>query len=135
MKNKHSGSCLCGKVKYEVRGEFNGFYLCHCGYCRKDTGSAHAANLCSTTASLTWIGGESQVKTFSLPSTRHSKGFCAECGAAVPSWHMGGKLLVVPAGGLDTEVTRKPDAHIFYASKAGWDDGLENVKKFAELPS
>ena len=41
------GSCLCGAVKFEVHGDFDSFYLCHCRYCQKDTGSAHAANLFS----------------------------------------------------------------------------------------
>ena len=43
--NKHLGSCLCGEVRFEVTGDFERFFLCHCGRCRKDTGSAHAANL------------------------------------------------------------------------------------------
>ena len=38
MSNKHSGSCLCGAVRFEVAGDFERFYLCHCEHCRKDTG-------------------------------------------------------------------------------------------------
>jgi hypothetical protein len=41
----HLGSCLCGAVRFEVEGDFQQFYLCHCGRCRNDSGSAHAANL------------------------------------------------------------------------------------------
>jgi hypothetical protein len=41
----YHGSCLCGKIHYEVTGEFEQFFFCHCKSCRKDTGSAHAANL------------------------------------------------------------------------------------------
>jgi hypothetical protein len=40
-----TGSCLCGAVSFEVSGAFDSFFLCHCSRCRKDTGSAHAANL------------------------------------------------------------------------------------------
>jgi hypothetical protein len=134
MTNKHSGSCLCGQVKYEIDGDFDGFYLCHCKYCQKDTGSAHAANLMSGGARLTWLVGQDKVKTFNLPSTRHQKSFCVECGAAVPGLHMEGKLLVVPAGGLDSAVTVKPNAHIFYSSKAEWEDSLEKIKKFEKFP-
>lgn len=49
---KYSGSCLCGEVTFEIEGDFEDFYLCHCERCRKDTGSAHAANLFSSTAKL-----------------------------------------------------------------------------------
>lgn len=34
------GSCLCGAVKFEVQGEFDSFYLCHCQRCQKDIGLA-----------------------------------------------------------------------------------------------
>ena len=52
MAKVYNGSCLCGDVRFIIEGEFKSFYLCHCNYCRKDTGSAHAANLFSTTAKL-----------------------------------------------------------------------------------
>jgi len=52
MSNTYAGSCLCGEVRFEIEGEFERFYLCHCEFCRKDTGSAHAANLFSSTAAL-----------------------------------------------------------------------------------
>jgi hypothetical protein len=73
MNDKHLGSCLCGKVRFEIEGEFQHFYLCHCDHCRKDTGSAHAANLFSSTAVLKWLMGEDKVRRFDLPDTRHSK--------------------------------------------------------------
>ncbi|AHW59596.1 aldehyde-activating protein [Draconibacterium orientale] len=47
---------------------------------------------------------------------------------------MGGKLLVVPAGCLDTELKKRPNAHLFISSKAAWDEALEEVKKFERLP-
>ena len=134
MSTPHSGSCLCQQVKYEVEGNFDGFILCHCTYCQKDTGSAHAANLFSSSAKLNWISGKDKVKTFNLVPTRHTKSFCVDCGSAMPSLQMGGQLLVVPAGSLDTEVPVKPQAHIFYASKASWENGLDQITKFEKLP-
>ncbi len=133
MKQRHAGSCLCGTVRYEIDGEFERFYLCHCQHCRKDTGSAHAASLFATQATLTWIAGEDKVTTFNLPSTRHSKSFCSLCGSALPGLQAEGKLLVVPAGSLDTDLHIKPDAHIFMASKAGWDSWLEEIPKLEKF--
>ncbi|MBN8180184.1 GFA family protein [Roseibium aggregatum] len=131
----HKGRCLCGNATFTIEGDFETFFLCHCGHCRKDTGSAHAANLFSSTASLAWTSGEDKVRSFTLAGTRHTKAFCTECGSALPNLQMDGKLLVVPAGSLDTPVTLKPAGHIFTASRAGWDDGLETVPKFEALPS
>ncbi|MZR63357.1 GFA family protein [Alcanivorax sp. DP30] len=127
------GSCLCGTVKFEVKGSFDSFYLCHCRYCQKDTGSAHAANLFSQSASLIWHSGADGVTSFSLPGTRHSKSFCKACGSAVPNTMIPG-LLVVPAGCLDTTIAMKPNAHIFLSSKAAWDESLAEVPEFEGLP-
>src|SRR5579883_951232 len=118
MNNRFSGSCLCGKARFEIAGTFERFYLCHCEFCRKDTGSAYAANLFSSTASLRWISGEDQVRQFELPGTRHSRCFCSTCGSALPMMQLDAKLLVVPAGSLNSELHMRPTAHIFISSKA-----------------
>jgi hypothetical protein len=109
--------------------------LCHCEYCRKDSGSAHTANLFSSTATLKWLSGANNVKQFNLPATRHSKCFCSTCGSALPIKRMNGDLLVVPAGSLDSEVHLRPNAHIFVASRAGWDDSLERIPAVDRFPS
>ncbi len=114
-------------MRFQVEGDFQRFYLCHCGHCREDTGSAYAANLLASGATLMWVIGKDQITCFTLPTTRHSKCFCSVCGSALPSVQMEGALLVVPAGSLDSDVTLKPDAHIFGSSKAHWDNGFDEI--------
>lgn len=135
MSQLHSGSCLCGAVRYTVEGAFERFYLCHCEYCRKDTGSAHGANLFSSTARLDWLSGADQVRTYKLPSTRHTRSFCTACGSALPTSLGEGRMLVVPAGSLDSALSLRPDAHLFVASKAAWDEGLETIPTMERLPA
>ena len=135
MDPTYFGSCLCGEVAFEITGDFESFYLCHCSRCRKDTGAAHAANLFSTRAKLKWISGEDKIKIFTLSSTRHKKCFCSNCGSALPNIQLEGRLLVVPAGSIDNEIHLRPNAHIFTADKAGWDHHLENIQKLEKLPS
>ena len=130
---EHQGSCLCGDVRFVMRGSFDGFFLCHCSRCRKGTGSAHGANLFSTTGKLEWLSGEENVRTFSVEGTRHQRSFCATCGGAAPRIHVGGGL-VVPAGSLDTPLDIKPTAHICCASRADWDEGFADVPRFDGLP-
>jgi hypothetical protein len=133
--NRHSGSCLCSAVAFEIDGDFERFYLCHCQYCRKDTGSAHASNLFSGSAVLRWISGQDKITQFTLPSTRHCRSFCSICGSALPSLQMEGALLVVPAGSLNSRLAKRPDAHIFASSRATWDQALESVASIPGLPS
>lgn len=133
MRTEHLGSCLCRAVRFKVVGVFERFYLCHCSHCRKDTGSAHAANLFSSTAGLAWLSGQERVRTFHLPHTRHARCFCSICGSALP--HATAGMVVVPAGSLDTEPSLAPDAHIFTASRAAWDRDLALVPSFDTVPS
>ncbi|MBV0934286.1 GFA family protein [Marinobacterium weihaiense] len=130
---EYAGACLCGAVTFVVQGRFDHFYLCHCRHCQKDTGSAHAANLFSRSARVVWHSGADAITAFTLPGTRHGKCFCQRCGSALPDDRVEG-MLVVPAGCLDTEFAMVPDAHLFTASRAGWDDALEAVPEFGGLP-
>ncbi len=134
MTKLHRGSCLCGAVHFEIRGDFERFYLCHCQHCQKDTGAAHAANLFSTSATLHWLSGEDLVKSFTVTGSRHMKSFCSTCGSALPSRQQEGQLLVVPAGSLDSELSIRPLAHLFVASKAQWEQGLTDIPQFEKLP-
>jgi hypothetical protein len=131
---EYLGSCLCGTVTFKVQGSFDSLYLCHCRYCQKDTGSAHAANLFSHSAKLTWSSGADAVRSFTLPGTRHTKSFCKLCGSALPSAQLA-DALVVPAGCLDTDISISPTAHIFVASKASWDQQLDGAPQFDGLPA
>ncbi|WP_400083731.1 GFA family protein [Yoonia sp. R78084] len=134
MDNLTTGQCLCGAVKFRISGEFESFFLCHCGRCRKDTGSAHAANLFSSTAKITWLSGEENVKEFRLGGTQHRKCFCTNCGSALPFSQANDGVLVVPAGSLDSPTGIRPNAHISFADRADWDDDLASIERIDGLP-
>jgi hypothetical protein len=131
---KTSGSCLCGAVKFEISGGFDAFFLCHCSRCRKNSGSAHGANLFASNASIAWQSGEANIASYRVPDTRHERSFCKTCGSALPGVRIGGALLVVPAGSLDGPVNIRPTAHISYASRAEWDVDLADVPHIDGLP-
>lgn len=134
MTDSAKGGCLCGAARFEVEGPFESFFLCHCSRCRKGSGSAHGANLFSTRATLKWLSGEDNARAYGVPGTRHARSFCHTCGSALPSVHMNGALVVVPAGSLDTDPGIRPTAHICLADRAGWDAALEDVPGFPGLP-
>jgi hypothetical protein len=134
-KMKYRGSCLCGSIKYEIIGKFEKFFFCHCKSCRKDTGSVYAANLFSKTAKLNWIKGEKEIKTYNHNNSGHIKSFCPICSSALPNIQMDGKLLVVPAGSLDSDIDIIPTGHIYLNEKANWDSNLEKYPHYEELPN
>lgn len=128
------GSCLCGTVQFQISGEFESFFLCHCKRCRKGTGSAHAANLFSSTAAVDWVSGLDSVQTYRVPETRHESTFCIKCGSPLPSVQLEDALVIVPAGSIDSALDIRPDAHICFASRAEWDACLENIPRLDDLP-
>ena len=38
-----TGGCLCGAVRYQVRGPLRSVVMCHCSQCRRQTGHVMAA--------------------------------------------------------------------------------------------
>ncbi|NIZ14343.1 GFA family protein [Phaeobacter sp. HF9A] len=134
MNNLTTGQCLCGTVRFQIDGAFESFFLCHCSRCRKDSGSAHSANLFSSTARLAWVSGEENVKAFHLPGTRHVKCFCTTCGSALPVAQAADGVLMVPAGALDSPINIRPNAHICCSSRADWDHDLASLDELDGLP-
>ncbi|NNU46120.1 GFA family protein [Rhizobium sp. WYCCWR 11279] len=67
-----TGGCLCGAVRYEVRGEPYQSGLCHCKTCRKITGSAFSAT-------ANWHRWQFQMS--GEISTFDKRSFCPACGS------------------------------------------------------
>jgi hypothetical protein len=135
MTHLHSGSCLCGAVKFTLEGEFKKFFLCHCSRCRKTSGTAHCANLFAPGATLTWLSGEDKLSFYRLEDTNFARTFCSVCGSNVPTDAKTRGLVVVPAGCLDTDVDITPQAHIFMNSKGNWDEHLSEIPTFEAMPN
>ncbi len=114
------GSCLCGKVTYEIQGSPAMMYYCHCGTCRKASGSSFATNLIAATDDFTIVSGEALLSSFeSSPNKRRY--FCSACGSPIYSQAESNKFIVsVRSGTLDTEPAIAPSVHAYVASKAPW---------------
>ena len=130
-----NGGCLCGSVRYAVTGEPKKFYHCYCKRCRKATGTGHASNLMMMNAELVFTQGEGMVKRYKVPEAeRFSRQFCATCGSPVARVVPELDAVVIPAGSLDDETPIKPQARIFWDSRAEWSCEADDLPKFAEYP-
>jgi hypothetical protein len=132
---KTLGSCLCGEVAYEMSGKPVAMYQCHCTRCRRSRASAHGANLFYKLDDFRWTRGEENVVDYKLPeAARFGAAFCAKCGGSTPRVSMERRMVVVPAGPLDTDPGMRPMAHIFVQSKAPWFEITDSIPQFAEMP-
>ena len=80
-----TGSCLCGAVRYEVRGGLRKVVYCHCGQCRKTSGHFVAATACDTDALV--MLEDSGLAWFES-SDIAARGFCTTCGSSL-FWQQG----------------------------------------------
>ena len=79
-----TGGCLCGARRYEVAGDFDGVWVCHCSLCRKATGSVGNAILIVPRERFRWLAGEDHGVTFALrPSYAVTR--CKTCGTPLPA--------------------------------------------------
>ncbi len=131
----YSGSCICGSVKYEISGEFRFFYHCHCGRCRKSTGTGHASNIILNPQSVEWIEDEDLIGSYKVPDAeRFRTVFCKNCGGPLPRVAPDLSMAVIPAGTLDSNPEINPDGHIFGDSKAEWSCDARELPVWAEYP-
>jgi len=134
-KNKVTGSCLCKKVTYEIRGDIGIFHYCHCSRCRKFTGSAFASNLMVDPNDFSWVNGEDYIGRFELNGAKHfATSFCKKCGSSLPWLEKKGKVVVIPAGTLDGDPQIRPSQNIFCGSRASWYKDTDSLPKHEELP-
>src|SRR4029077_19549434 len=73
-----TGGCLCGAVRYEVKGPLRQVIACHCTMCRRTTGSyVHATAAMLADFRLTAEEGLAWYRS----SPKAQRGFCKICGA------------------------------------------------------
>ena len=118
------GSCFCGGVKFEITRAVGPFELCHCGRCRKASGSAFFAWMVVNREDFQLVQGHDLIKTFEAPVREappaYCTNFCGRCGSPVPNPFNETPRLEVPAGLLDEDPQIRPDRHIFVDVKSSW---------------
>ncbi|TAK51154.1 MAG: GFA family protein [Gammaproteobacteria bacterium] len=94
-----SGSCLCGRVRLEVRGDLGPADACHCVQCRKQSGHYFASANVPRDA-LTVTGREHL--SWHQSSAAIRRGFCSTCGSFL-FWDPPAKdWIAVALGAFDT---------------------------------
>ncbi len=125
----HSGSCLCGGVRYEIRGPLRDVVACHCSQCRKTSGHFVAMTNVPVDA-IAFLASNSLVWYRSSASAE--RGFCNRCGGNLFWRTLDGDTLSIAAGSLDTPTGLKTAEHIFVADKSDYYELDDTVPKKAQ---
>ncbi len=119
-----SGSCLCGAVRFDVRGTLPPPDGCHCQACRKTSG--HFFTSTDVPRDHVTVQGEQHLTWFQS-SEKVRRGFCSTCGASLfwdPIHH---DWIGVAMGAFDTPTETQLGIHVFVREKGDYytiTDGL-----------
>jgi hypothetical protein len=113
-----SGGCLCGSVRYEVRGPLRDVLVCHCVECRRWHGHVSASTAARKedlvlieARGLRWVQSPRS-------DARARRGFCGECGSSL-FWDAPARETVsIAAGTLDGPTGLRVVGH-WFTSRAG----------------
>jgi hypothetical protein len=127
-----TGSCLCGRARYEIDGAFRFLGNCHCVICRKVHGAAFVTWGILGPGQFRWAQGEEELRRYeSSPGTHRCS--CGHCGSHLACEH-GGAVGEVVVATLDCDPGARPCEHIFVGSRAPWHEITDHLPQYEEWP-
>lgn len=112
-----TGGCLCGAVRFELRGPLRDVVNCHCSQCRRSHGHYAAYSAVAETdlaftedRGLKWYGSSDKAR----------RGFCQDCGSSLFWDPEGHDYCAVAAGCLDEPTGLKTVGHVFADDKGDY---------------
>lgn len=122
-----TGGCLCGAVRYEVRGLLRDVVNCHCSMCQRLHGGcgphskARKADITVTNdAGLAWYQTSEVAR----------RGFCRVCGSSLFWEPFDLDATGILAGSLDGPTGLKTIGHIFVGEKADYYEISDGLPQF-----
>ena len=124
----HRGSCLCGAVRFEVKGDLPPPSACHCIQCRKHSGHFEAST--DVLRSALTIYGPERIAWYHTENVR--RGFCSTCGSSL-FWDPAEKdWTAIAMGAFDTPTHTKLKMHIYAANKGDYYDIADSLPQNAQ---
>ncbi len=127
-----TGGCLCGVVRFEVRGPFLRAGHCHCSRCRRHSGTAVCTQGRVRQEDFRLLAGAEAVRAF-RPEDGAVKAFCQHCGSSLfgGTWPEGPEVSI-RLGAIDGDPGIRPEVHTFVDSRAPWDEITDGLPQHPE---
>ena len=122
-----SGRCLCGRIRYEVRGTPFHETLCHCDDCRRAAGAPIVGWFSCRPAEFAWTAGAP--RTFAS-SERVTRSFCGDCGTTFTYARDDLDEVDVTIASLDAPGAVPPRDQTHHRERVAWIDGLGTLPAF-----
>ncbi|MEX2498489.1 MAG: GFA family protein [Wenzhouxiangellaceae bacterium] len=122
-----TGGCLCGAVRYEVKGPLRDIVNCHCSMCQRQHGNfAPHSKARKVNISITKDEGLAWYKTSEIAR----RGFCRLCGSGLFWEPFELDATGIIAGTLDGPTGQKTTGHIFVGEKCDFYEIADDLPQF-----
>ena len=121
------GGCLCGAVRYRVRGAPRSVVHCHCAMCRRASGAPVVTWATFPAAAFEIVAG---VPARIRSSDHAERTFCGRCGSPLTFCddnHM--DWIDVTVATLDDPAALAPTRHIWTESRLPWFDTDDHLPR------
>ena len=130
-----SGGCICGTVRYTVKGPANCVVHCHCSQCRRSYASLVGTAATIEQKQVKIDKGEDNLTTYEMPP-RVRRQFCRTCGCSL--FYFDSKwpevMFYYPStldGGVHPGQSEGQEHHVHVGSKAIWEDFEDDLPRHA----
>ena len=127
----HEGGCICGEVRYRVRGEPTAALVCHCTFCQRRTGSAFAITVYFDEANVEIVSGNPSMHEHRSDESGRwlRREFCPKCGTTIGhTAELRPGQRAIAGGTFDNRDWFTVRQHIWARSKLPWVAIPDNFK-------
>ena len=114
-----SGGCLCSAVRWRASAIPRAVHHCHCGMCRRWTGSGFATLVWFARSDLSWHGA---TPTLFRSSPIAVRSHCRHCGTPLALAYDGRGDIALAVGTLDDPAVVAPSHHYGVEGRLPWVD-------------
>ena len=123
------GGCLCGRLRYGLRGRPIDAGYCHCRICQRSSGAPAVAWVSFPAEAFQWTQGRPAVHRSSPSAGRE---FCARCGTQMVFRLDGSGTVDVNVASLDEPAAFPPEYHIWTASRIPWFQTADDLPRYED---
>ena len=113
------GSCLCGRLQYEVSQLDSPIRHCSCRICRKAHAAAFNTSCSVKREHFSWLCGTEVLKSFES-SPGKLRYFCGNCGTQLVAQRAGSENVILRVATLDEDPGQVPQGHIWASHQVPW---------------
>ena len=121
-------------MQFQVTSVIHTIYHCHCGLCRKQTGSGFNAASLVEQRHFSWLQGEPHIRQYQK-ATGFRSAFCSICGSYMPNQVSQTSWIWIPLGLFDSEIAPIQCLNFCVNSKAAWVESPFADQNYPALPS